>query len=76
MTPWVTRIIFINVAMLILAPSGSRLSWELLLVPALVPVRPWTPVTYMFRQGGFVHLLFNYCLGGIGLFLGNYTLRV
>ena len=59
MTPWVTRIIFINVAMLILAPSGSRLSWELLLVPALVPVRPWTPFTYMFLHGGFIHLLFN-----------------
>ena len=59
MTPWVTRIIFANVAMFILAPTGSRLSWELLLVPALVPVRPWTPVTYMFLHGGFIHLLFN-----------------
>jgi membrane associated rhomboid family serine protease len=83
MTPWVTRIIFANVAMFILAPPGSGISWELLLVPELVPVRPWTPITYMFLHGGFIHLLFNmlalYFFGprlevrlGGGRFLGLY----
>jgi len=31
----------------------------LVLVPALIPVRPWTVVTYMFLHAGLWHLLFN-----------------
>ena len=59
MTPWVTRIVFANVAIYILIPFGSRLFGDLVLVPALVLTRPWTPVTYMFLHGSFMHLLFN-----------------
>lgn len=59
MTRWVTRIIFANVAIFILVPFGSQLYQELALVPALVLLRPWTPVTYMFLHGGFMHILFN-----------------
>ncbi len=61
MTPWVLRLIFANVAMFIVAsPTISpRLFGDLLLVPALVLQRPWTPVTYMFLHGGFFHLFFN-----------------
>lgn len=59
MTPWVTRIVFANVALYILVPFGSRLYGEMVLIPALVLTRPWTPVTYMFLHGSFMHLLFN-----------------
>jgi membrane associated rhomboid family serine protease len=31
----------------------------LVLVPALIPVRPWTLVTYMFLHAGLWHLAFN-----------------
>lgn len=31
----------------------------LVLVPALIPYRPWTVVSYMFLHAGFAHLFFN-----------------
>src|SRR5437879_142863 len=67
LTPWVTRIIFANVALFVLQLVASRtdnpqlhdLFEQLVLVPNLIPYRPWTLVTYMFLHGGFSHIFFN-----------------
>lgn len=32
---------------------------ELVLIPALIPARPWTLVSYMFLHANFSHILFN-----------------
>ena len=59
MTPWVLRLLFANFAAYLLIPRTSQLFANLLLVPADVLSRPWTPVTYMFLHGDFWHILFN-----------------
>ncbi len=59
MTPWVLRLLFANFAAFLLVPRGGPLFANLLLVPAEVLSRPWTPVTYMFLHGDFWHILFN-----------------
>ncbi len=72
MTPWVRRLLFANVAVFLVAPAPfgllgilpRSLVQELVLVPVLVPFRPWTILTYQFLHAGGLHLLFNM----IGLF--------
>ncbi len=70
MTPWARRLLIANVVMFLVtavaeqSPALIRLISSLVLVPALIPQRPWTIVTYAFLHAGFVHLLFNM----IGLF--------
>lgn len=64
MTPWVKRLILASVAMFVVMLAYPPVIRWLVLVPALVVVRPWTAVTYMFLHAGFLHLLFNM----IGLF--------
>jgi membrane associated rhomboid family serine protease len=64
MTPWVKRLIIANVAMFVIASFSRELYQALWLVPALIPVRPWTLGTYMFLHAGLWHLAFNM----IGLF--------
>jgi membrane associated rhomboid family serine protease len=60
MTPWVTRIIVVNVAMHLLTMAMPVVRYDLLLVPALIPVRPWSVITYMFLHApGIMHILFN-----------------
>ncbi|MDT8437080.1 MAG: rhomboid family intramembrane serine protease [Gemmatimonadota bacterium] len=59
MTPWVLRLLFANFAAYLLVPRMSPLYMDLLLVPAEVLARPWTPITYMFLHGHFWHILFN-----------------
>ena len=59
MTPWVTRIIIANVAIFVVTVAAPDVSSALMLVPALVPVRPWTLITYMFLHSGLWHLFFN-----------------
>jgi membrane associated rhomboid family serine protease len=59
MTPWVWRLIVINVILYLLSTAAPAVQQELMLVPALILSRPWTPVTYMFLHGGIFHLLFN-----------------
>ena len=59
MTPWVRRLIIANVIMFFLQVAMPGITSMLDLVPALVLIRPWTLVTYMFLHGGLMHILFN-----------------
>jgi membrane associated rhomboid family serine protease len=62
LTPWVSRILFLNVAMfaaLKFAPGLGQIFENMVLVPAYIPERPWTLVTYMFLHAGFGHIFFN-----------------
>jgi membrane associated rhomboid family serine protease len=61
MTPWVGRLLAANAIMYLASQVYPVLFYQLLLVPALIPIRPWTLVTYMFLhdRGGFAHILFN-----------------
>lgn len=83
MTPWVARLLFLNVAMFVLTLVVPGLGDALMFVPALALHRPWSIVTYMFLHGGLGHIFFNMLglfffgprlearLGG-GRFLGLY----
>ena len=61
MTPWVRRLLLANIA--VFFATVSVLPYEvvsrLVLIPALLPVQPWTVITYQFLHAGFWHLLFN-----------------
>jgi len=59
MTPWVTRLIVANVIVYIMSVAAPSLTTALMFVPALILVRPWTIITYMFLHAGLWHLLFN-----------------
>ena len=59
MTPWVGRLIVLNLGMYFLSRVAPDIVPTLALVPGLIAVRPWTPLTYMFLHGDFWHLLFN-----------------
>ncbi len=59
MTPWVARLLFLNVLMFGLTIVVPGLGDALMFVPALFLSRPWTIVTYMFLHGGFGHIFFN-----------------
>jgi membrane associated rhomboid family serine protease len=59
MTPWVTRLLFANVALFFLSGAVPSLFALFALVPAWIVNRPWTLFTYMFLHGGFWHLAFN-----------------
>lgn len=59
MTPWVARLLFANVGVFLLSMTVPAAVWPFALVPAAIPFRPWTLVTYMFIHAGFGHLLFN-----------------
>ena len=59
MTPWVRRLLVANAVMYLAIQVYPALFYALLLVPAMIPVRPWTLITYMFLHGGLTHILFN-----------------
>jgi rhomboid family protein len=58
-TPWVQRLIVANVGVFLLSSALPAVPQALILVPALIPERPWTVVTYMFLHAGPWHLGFN-----------------
>jgi rhomboid family protein len=58
-TPWVQRLIAANVGMFLLTNAVPGVAQALVLIPALIPQRPWTVVTYMFLHAGLWHLVFN-----------------
>ena len=59
MTPWVQRLIIVNVIVFFIQMTVAGVTTSFELVPALALVRPWTLVTYAFLHGGFTHILFN-----------------
>ncbi|HLB00889.1 MAG TPA: rhomboid family intramembrane serine protease [Bacteroidota bacterium] len=59
MTRWVLRIIAANAVMFLLTSASPELERQLMFVPALALLRPWTAVTYMFLHANVGHILFN-----------------
>ena len=59
MTPAVRALIYANIAMYILATAFPAVGQALMLVPILIPERPWTVLTYMFLHAGLAHIAFN-----------------
>lgn len=63
LTPWVSRIIFLNVAIFVaewLIPGLTQVTRALFAFhPNLILVQPWTLVTYMFLHANFGHIFFN-----------------
>lgn len=59
MTPGVRGLLVANVAMYLVTTAYPGIVSALMLVPVLIPVRPWTVVTYMFLHAGLWHLVFN-----------------
>lgn len=59
MTPWTGQLLLANGVMFLASIAFPDLWRSLMFVPALLFVRPWTVVTYMFLHGGFWHLAFN-----------------
>jgi membrane associated rhomboid family serine protease len=68
MTPWVKRLllanggVFLAFNMLMNTPGMVPPDWAVDAFgfsPARLLVQPWSPFTYMFLHGGFMHLLFN-----------------
>ena len=59
MTPWVRRLIFANVGVFVLTTWNPLLAGPFILVPAFIPYRPWTLLSYAFLHAGFMHIFFN-----------------
>ncbi len=59
MTPWTGWLIFANVGVFLLTSWNPALAGPFILVPAFIPYRPWTLVSYMFLHAGFGHVFFN-----------------
>lgn len=59
MTPWVRRLLIVNVVAFLVAQPGTLPFYLGALVPYAVLSRPWTVVTYMFLHAGFGHVFFN-----------------
>jgi membrane associated rhomboid family serine protease len=59
MTPWVTRLIVVNAALLLASMTFPRAAASFSLVGMLVTLRPWTLITYMFLHADIWHLVFN-----------------
>jgi membrane associated rhomboid family serine protease len=63
LTPWVGRLLTANFALWLVMALGilpARLAENLFgFSVATVLIRPWSPLTYMFVHGGFMHVLFN-----------------
>jgi len=59
MTPWVFRLISVNIVVFILSLASPALVDHFLFVPVLLLARPWTIVTYMFLHANISHIFFN-----------------
>ncbi len=59
MSPWVLRLIVVNVGVFFFTAADPGLYRLLAFVPRFALVQPWTILTYMFVHGGVGHLLFN-----------------
>ena len=59
MTPWVQRLLILNVVLLFVTEMMPEVKQIFGYVPAIVAFRPWTLITYMFLHDGWMHLIFN-----------------
>lgn len=59
MTPWVQRLLILNILMFFVQQTSPSVTPLLEFMPALVVFRPWTVITYMFLHGGLGHIFFN-----------------
>lgn len=60
LTPWVQRLLIMNVGVFMLQfMLGPRLTFLLAFVPSEILLRPWTVISYMFAHGNFWHIFFN-----------------
>jgi membrane associated rhomboid family serine protease len=59
MTSWVLRLIIANVFVFLLTMSSPAIVDNWVFVPALILLRPWTIITYMFLHASFGHIFFN-----------------
>ncbi len=59
MTPWVRRLLFLNVAVFFLQNFAGLEMFAFLATPVAAILRPWTFITYQFLHGGFGHIFFN-----------------
>jgi len=59
MTPWVLRLLALNVAVALFQAADASIAEPLAFVPVEILARPWTVFTYMFVHAGTMHLLFN-----------------
>jgi membrane associated rhomboid family serine protease len=58
-TPWVRTLLFANIGMFFVQNVMPGLANAMVFIPPLLPIRPWSIVTYMFLHGGLMHILFN-----------------
>jgi membrane associated rhomboid family serine protease len=58
-TPWVQRLLILNVVMFFVQQTSPMVTPLLEFVPSLILSRPWTVVTYMFLHGGLGHIFWN-----------------
>ena len=59
MTPWVKRLLALNVGAFFIDLTMPGLLNGLAFVPMYTLTQPWTIITYMFLHAGFSHILFN-----------------
>ena len=60
MTPWVQRLLILNVLMFFVQQTAPpALTNALVFVPFEILIRPWTIITYMFLHANLMHILFN-----------------
>jgi membrane associated rhomboid family serine protease len=58
-TYWVRILLFANIIAFFVQMTMPAFTDPLVFVPALILLRPWTIVTYMFLHGGIMHIAFN-----------------
>lgn len=59
MSPWVLRLIVVNVVVFLAELVVPGLQQSLAFLPAALFIRPWTLITYMFVHANWLHILFN-----------------
>jgi len=59
LTPWVARLLFLNIGVFFLEEAYPSIGTALALYPLQLATHPWTILTYMFLHANFSHLLFN-----------------
>jgi membrane associated rhomboid family serine protease len=58
-TPYVRILLFANIGIFFLQNTMDWVTMQMIFVPRLILIRPWTIFTYMFLHAGLMHLAFN-----------------